>query len=405
MLAKLPEANIGLIGHVDHGKTTLTAALSGKWTDIHSEELKRGITIKLGYADFDIRKCTKCSKLTVSKTCLECKSKTEVLRRLSIVDAPGHESLMAIMLSGAAIMDGALLLVAANEPCPQPQTREHLMAIKILGIKNIIVIQNKVDIITKSKALENYKALKEFTRKVLERDVPIIPISAQKKVNIDVLLDAIQEFIPTPERAKGKNPIMSVARSFDINKPGTPIDKLLGGVLGGIIRQGEFKVGDEIEIKPGIRKERRNQIVWDPVRTKITSIVSGAEKIDKKGPGGSIAISTLLDPALTKSDSFSGNLVGLPGKLPETRSQLELKATIFENVVGLKESVAVETPRMNEPLMLSIGTATTLGRVIQSAKTVKVDLKRPVCAETGDKLAISRQVQNRWRLIGFGEII
>src|SRR3989344_6901767 len=122
-----PELNIALVGHVDHGKTTLTERLSGKWTDTHSEELKKGITIRLGYADAIIRICEKCSKYTVKETC-QCGGKVKVSRKVSFVDAPGHESLMATMLAGSMLMDGAPLLVAANEQCPQPQTREHIMA-------------------------------------------------------------------------------------------------------------------------------------------------------------------------------------------------------------------------------------------------------------------------------------
>ena len=111
-----PEVNIGLVGHVDHGKTTLTQALSGVWTDRHSEELRRGITIRLGYADTTFQKCPKCEEpqcYTTSKNCEHCKTKPEPLRTVSFVDAPGHETLMATMLAGAAIMDGALLVT----PC------------------------------------------------------------------------------------------------------------------------------------------------------------------------------------------------------------------------------------------------------------------------------------------------
>src|SRR3989344_2247994 len=116
-----PELNIALVGHVDHGKTTLTERLSGKLTDTHSEELKRGITIRLGYADTIFRKCTKCKgtdAYTTKDKCPNCGAATEFVRKVSFIDAPGHESLMATMLYGATIMDGALLLVAANESCP-----------------------------------------------------------------------------------------------------------------------------------------------------------------------------------------------------------------------------------------------------------------------------------------------
>ena len=146
---KQPEISIGLVGHVDHGKTTMTQRLSGKWTDTHSEEVKRGITIRLGYANSTFYKCEKCKGTQAYGTnekCANCGTKAKRLRSVSFVDAPGHETLMATMLSGSAIMDAALLLVAADEPCPQPQTKEHLMALEICGIKNIIIVQNKIDL-------------------------------------------------------------------------------------------------------------------------------------------------------------------------------------------------------------------------------------------------------------------
>ncbi|MCK5261591.1 MAG: GTP-binding protein, partial [Thermoplasmatales archaeon] len=148
---KPPEVNIGMIGHVDHGKTTLTQRLTGKWTDEHSEELKRGISIRLGYADAAFYKCPNCDEpqcYTTNKTCPHCNSPCELLRVVSFVDAPGHETLMATMLSGAAIMDGAVLVIAANEQCPQPQTREHLTALEIAGTKNIVIVQNKIDLVS-----------------------------------------------------------------------------------------------------------------------------------------------------------------------------------------------------------------------------------------------------------------
>ena len=166
-LPEQPVINIGMVGHVDHGKTTLLERLSGKWTDTHSEELKRGITIRLGYADVVFRKCAKCkgaNAYTTKETCATCNEPTAPLRKVSFVDAPGHESLMATMLSGATIMDGALLLVAANEQCPQPQTREHLQALEIIGIKNLIIVQNKIDMVGEEQALKNYQQIKSFIK-------------------------------------------------------------------------------------------------------------------------------------------------------------------------------------------------------------------------------------------------
>ena len=136
-----------MVGHVDHGKTTLTRALSGTWTDTHSEERKRGISIKLGYADTAFYQTKDGQYYPMGKRPDGTKDKdSELQRTVSFVDAPGHETLMAVMISGASIMDGALLLIAANETCPQPQTREHLAALQIAGIKNIVIVQNKVDL-------------------------------------------------------------------------------------------------------------------------------------------------------------------------------------------------------------------------------------------------------------------
>jgi len=193
-LKRQPEVNIGTIGHVDHGKTTLVESLTGVWASRHSEELKRGITIKLGYADAVIFKCPKCESprnLSTHETCPKCGTKGVFIRALSFVDAPGHEALMATMLSGAAVMDGVILVIAADETCPQPQTREHLAAIEIVGINKIIIAQNKVDLVNRERALKSYNEIKAFTKGTVAENVPVIPISAQNQVNIDLLLDAI----------------------------------------------------------------------------------------------------------------------------------------------------------------------------------------------------------------------
>ncbi len=398
----MPEMNIGLIGHVDHGKTTLTSALSGKWTDTHSEELKRGITIKLGYADITIRKDSKGNLTTSEKD--DKGKENKILRKVSLIDAPGHETLMAVMISGAAIMNGAILMVAANEKCPQPQTREHLTVLKILGIKNIIIVQNKIDLITEKEAKENYVQIKKFVKDTLGFEVPIIPLSAQKGVNVDILLEAIQEFIPTVKSKRGDVSEFIVARSFDINKPGTEIKNLTGGILGGTITSGKFKVGQEIEISPGFRTERKGISTWEPVKTKITKIVSGGTFVTDKGPGGSIAIETELDPSQTRTDSLVGNVISSVGKSPKIISNLTLEVKLFDKVLGAKENLNIDPIKSNETLVLNIGTATTWGEVTQPGKKIIINLKKAISARIGSKVSISRKFGSRWHLIGYGEI-
>ena len=398
-----PELNLALVGHVDHGKTTLTERSSGKWTDTHSEELKKGITIRLGYADFSIRYCEKCKYYTAKEKCIKCNGESKFLRKISLVDSPGHESLMATMLSGAAIVDGAILMVAANEKCPQPQTKEHLMALQISGIKNIIVVQNKIDLVSHEEALKNHQQIKDFLAETDYKDAAIIPISARANVNIDVLLNAVQDYIPTPKRDLKADPLMLVARSFDINKPGVKVKDLNGGVLGGTVKQGSFKVGDEIEIVPGYMVEEKNKKVWKSLKTKITKIYSGGVPVEKIHPGGSMALSTTLDPTIVKSDSLTGSLVSVPGKLPPLHYQISLKTNLLERVVGIKDEIEVKPLAKGEVLMLNVNSAATVGIVVDpSKKNTTCLLKKPIAANPGDRITISRRVGDRFRLIGFG---
>lgn len=403
-----PSVNIGMVGHVDHGKTTLVSALSGIWTDQHSEELKRGISIRLGYADVNFRMCPKCSDpdcYTVEKKCSICSSQTKELRTVSFVDSPGHETLMATMLSGAAIMDGAVLVIAANEPCPQPQTKEHLMALNIVGIKNIIIAQNKIDLVSRDKVIEHYNQIKEFVVGTVAEHAPIIPISAQQKANIDLLIQKIEEYIPTKNHDLDKAPMMFVARSFDINKPGAPPNKFKGGVVGGTLSQGVLNTRDEIEIRPGRMVEHDGKKEWLPIKTTITQIMSGGKGTREATPGGLIGVCTKLDPFLTKSDELVGQVAGEPDKLPPVWDKLKMGVTLLERVVGVTNETIVTPLKVNEALMLSVGTATTVGMVSNVKKNeVEATLKRPVCAKVGSSVAISRRVGTRWHLIGVGII-
>ncbi len=401
-----PSVNIGLVGHVDHGKTTLTQRLSGKWTDTHSEELKRGITIRLGYADVTFYKIPGKEGFEAYTTEPETDGKKNtVLRKVSFVDAPGHESLMATMLAGAALMDGALLLIAANEKCPQPQTREHLMALEIIGIKNVIVVQNKIDLVSKERALENYKEIKEFLKGTSYENAPIIPISAQQGININALIYAIEKYIPTPKRDLNKDPLMYVARSFDINKPGTKIKDLKGGILGGTVVQGEFKLNDVIEIVPGRKVSEKGKTFWKPLQTTIKALKAGDVEVEKIIPGGSVGVMTSLDPSIVRSDYLAGSVVGLPGKVPPTHYNLKLKVTLLERVVGSKEDLVVEPIKEREPLVLNVNSATTVGLVNKISKdNIEVVLKLPVAAYKDSKVTISRRFKDRWRLIGYGII-
>jgi len=399
------EVNIGLVGHVDHGKTTLTEALSGIWTDVHSEEIRRGISIRLGYADTSFYKCKECGRYTTKEKCPYCGGSTEFLRRVSFVDAPGHEMLMATMISGAAIMDGAILVIAANETCPQPQTKEHLMALDIIGVKRLVVAQNKVELVSREKVIENYGQIKEFLAGTSVKDAPIIPISAIHRANIDKLIEAVEKIIPTPRRDTTKPPRMYVARSFDVNRPGTRPENLRGGVLGGSLQQGKLRVGDEIELRPGIKMSREGKTTWQYLSSRVVSLHAMDSSLEEALPGGLIGVGTMLDPSLSKGDSLVGSVLGLPGTLPEVLGLLELEVHLMKRVVGLEEELEVKPLVTGEVLMLNVGTTMTVGTVASArGDKATVKLKLPVCAERGARAALSRRIAGRWRLVGYGII-
>jgi translation initiation factor 2 subunit 3 len=399
-----PSINIGTSGHVDHGKTTLIEAITGIWTSAHSEELRRGITIKVGYADAAFYKCQNCPPpvcYSTQPTCTNCRGQSELIRVVSFVDSPGHESLMANMLSGAALMDGSILVVAANEKVPQPQTREHLLALQVLGIQQIVIVQNKVDLTEYEKARDNYEDIKNFVKGSIAEQAPVIPVSAQHKLNIDALIEAIENTIKTPPRTNNAPAIMHVLRSFDINKPGIPIKQVKGGAIGGALVQGEFQIGDEIEIRPGFLEEKKSK--YEPINSTIATLGTGAGIVDRVRPGGLVAIGTKLDPTFIKSDSLIGSVVGKPNTLPKDVEDITVEVHLFDTAVGTQDMVKVEPVKVKESLRLNIGTAATVGTVTNSKDSkIEIKLKKPVCLIPKSRVAISRRIADRWRLIGAG---
>lgn len=172
----------------------------------------------------------------------------KLFRHVSFVDCPGHDILMATMLNGAAVMDAALLLIAGNETCPQPQTSEHLAAVEIMKLRNIIILQNKIDLVRESAAEAQYQEIQNFIQGTVAQDAPVIPISAQLKYNIDVVVEYLIKKVPVPIRDFISSPRMIIIRSFDVNRPGEEVKDLKGGVAGGSIMQGVLRVGDKIEV-------------------------------------------------------------------------------------------------------------------------------------------------------------
>lgn len=417
--------NIGTIGHVAHGKSTVVKAISGVQTVRFKSELERNITIKLGYANAKIFKCDnpKClrpdnyrscpASLNETKpSCLKCNSLMTLQRHVSFVDCPGHDILMATMLNGAAVMDAALLLIAGNETCPQPQTSEHLAAVEIMKLKNIIILQNKVDLVKEKEAASQYEEILNFVRGTVADGAPIIPISAQLKYNIEVVCEYICNSIPKPVRDFTSSPQLIVIRSFDVNLPGEECETLKGGVAGGSILRGVLKMGQEIEVRPGVvtRDQQDGQFKCTPIYSRITSLLAEKNNLTYAIPGGLIGVGTRLDPTLTRADRLVGQVLGEVGKLPDIFVELEISYFLLRRLLGVKTDGTKKADKITklapgELLMVNIGSTSTGARITSVKRDLaKMVLTSPVCSTEGEKLALSRRVDKHWRLIGWGMI-
>jgi translation initiation factor 2 subunit 3 len=449
VISRQATINVGTIGHVAHGKSTVVKSISGVQTVRFKNELERNITIKLGYANAKIYKGdpkppsstdeTKQDEQTDEESTAATEDngrmggfytsrgsshpdtftdeKTGITYRLrrhvSFVDCPGHDILMATMLNGAAVMDAALLLVAGNETCPQPQTSEHLAAVEIMRLENIIILQNKVDLVKPDAALAQHDQIRKFVAGTVADSAPIIPISAVLKYNIDVVCEYLIHKIPVPIRDFTSVPRLIVIRSFDVNKPGQDVEHLQGGVAGGSILQGVIRVGDEIEVRPGIVSKSDSgdgTMKCSPIFSKISSLYAETNDLQYAVPGGLIGVGTRIDPTLTRADRLVGQVLGLKGQLPDVFAEIEISYYLLRRLLGVKTSdggkqAKVQKLAKAEILMVNIGSTATGGKV-QAVKgdLAKIALVNPVCTQEGEKIALSRRVDKHWRLIGWGQI-
>ncbi|KAG2483654.1 hypothetical protein HYH03_017457 [Edaphochlamys debaryana] len=423
VISRQATINIGTIGHVAHGKSTVVKAISGVQTVRFKNELERNITIKLGYANAKIYKCSNaaCERPACYRAygsakednppCELCGSPMELIRHVSFVDCPGHDILMATMLNGAAVMDGALLLIAANETCPQPQTSEHLAAVEIMRLKDIIILQNKIDLITEPNAINQHDSIKKFIQGTIADGAPVVPISAQLKYNVDVVCEYIVKKIPVPVRDFVSPPQMIVIRSFDVNKPGSEVDELKGGVAGGSILQGVLRMGQEIEVRPGIiTKDAEGRVKCIPIFSRIVSLFAEQNELQFAVPGGLIGVGLTVDPTLTRADRLVGQVLGQVGALPDVYSELEINFFLLRRLLGVRSKEGEKQGKVTkmskgEVLMLNIGSMCTGARVLAvKGDLAKLQLTSPVCTKEGEKVALSRRVEKHWRLIGWGQI-
>jgi len=287
-----PHVNIGTIGHVDHGKTTLTAAITNTLAD-------KGFAEKKSYADIDAAPEERERGITINTAHVEYETEK---RHYAHVDCPGHADYVKNMITGAAQMDGAILVVSAADG-PMPQTREHILLARQVGVPALVVFLNKVDMVDDEELLE---LVEMEVRDLLSTyefpgdDIPIVKGSALKalegdathKENIIKLMDAVDSYIPEPERPIDKPFLMPVEDVFSIEGRGT--------VCTGRVERGIIKKMEEVEIV-GIR---------DTQKTTVTDIEMFRKLLDEGRAGDNVG---LLVRGLKKNDVERGQVIAKPG--------------------------------------------------------------------------------------------
>jgi len=264
-------------------------------------------------------------------------------------------------------------------------------------IEKIIIVQNKIDAVSAEKAEEHYEQIKQFVKGTVAENSPVIPVSAIYGANIDMLIETIENYIPTPKREIYASDRFYVARSFDVNKPGAKISELKGGVLGGSVVTGTFEKGDEIIISPGLKINEKYEIL----KTKISNIVQKNQNLNKTHPGGLIAIETSLDPSLSKGDGLAGNIVSHSRSVPEIYGKIKISYELF----GSTSSKKIDSLKTGDALLITSGISRSIGIIKSLKKKIfEAELKIPIAADKGNQVAISKQINGRWHLIGTGRI-
>ncbi|HFP7950857.1 TPA: elongation factor Tu, partial [Enterococcus faecium] len=368
-----PHVNIGTIGHVDHGKTTLTAAITtvlGKKglanpqdyasIDAAPEERERGITINTAHVEYETEK-----------------------RHYAHIDAPGHADYVKNMITGAAQMDGAILVVSATDG-PMPQTREHILLSRQVGVKYLIVFLNKVDLVDDEELID---LVEMEVRELLSEygfpgdDTPVIKGSALKALQGDPdaeaaimeLMDTVDEYIPTPERDTDKPLLLPVEDVFSITGRGT--------VASGRIDRGAVRVGDEVEIV-GIKPETQKAVV--------TGVEMFRKTLDYGEAGDNVGV---LLRGIQRDDIERGQVLAKPGSItPHTK----FKAEVY---VLTKEEGGRHTPFFNNYRPQFYFRTTDVTGTITLPEdtemvmpgdnvTIDVDLIHPIAVENGTTFSI-----------------
>lgn len=392
---KQPIINIGMLGSVSDGKSTCVQKLTGIKTQRHSSEKTRNITIKPGYANMKI--WSNGVDLVSTDSTPITKENYKLVHHVSFVDCPGHHELILTMLGSIKLMKAVIVVVSAAESIKKkPQLIQHLAAIKLAKIDNIIICMNKLDLIEKHVVKERYEELETLLIKYNIKPKVIIPTSFSKGIGIDwLLLEIMNHFML--EEDDNINATFMATRSFNINKPGISWEDVKGGVVGGSLFNGILSVGDIIEIRPGIVDVKNCTCI--PIKTKVLSFQTDQEKLNSIYPGGLIGIGTDIEPYYCRNDYLSGNIIGLVGTLPKIYNSIELKYTLTEDFGDSWK------PQINNVMFLQIGALTIQSLVTKfNKKTITFKLSKPACVDNDSMIIICHKNDNIMKIVGVGNI-
>ncbi len=389
-----PIINIGMLGSVSDGKLTTVHSLTGIKTQRHSDEMKRNITIKPGYANMKIYQTD-----DITESYYNTEGQGELVHHVSFIDCPGHYQLIVTMMSCIKLMDGIILVVSAAEDISKkPQLIQHIMAIKMSGIKNVIVLLNKLDLVKKTVAIERYKKLCEELKKYQIEPKAIIPVCMNHKIGVQNVLKNIMMYMGPNINRQNENPIFMISRSFDINRVNIKYDDITGGVIGGSLIGGNLKIGDEIEILPGIISKKPNGELYNkPHYTKIISLKSETTDLESITSGGLIGIGTEIDPFYCKNDNMIGMIAGLKGTLPPVYYEI----TMFYNNIKFDSEGTVYYKR--KKMTIIVGTNNIDGEIENFDEThIKLKLNKPACISNDSIIVLCDRTSGTFQICSYG---
>ena len=401
--------NVGCIGHVSNGKSTLVRQMTGIKTQKFKSEKERNCTINVGYGNCKIFFNEESDEYKFTGSAVESETdsngnKMKLIHHISFVDCPGHENYMSNMLCGASVIDMAFLLEAANaEKVPQPQTLEHFIAIQHTDIDDVVVIQNKCDLVKKEQILTNKSQIEDFIDDITEEELPIIPVVAQTGSNVEYVGKYLSNKLVNYDKDLNLPLQINIIRTFDVNKPNISISKFKGGVLGGSVVQGILNKDSVVQISPGICT-KKNSGEWSvkPLFTQVKSLNSERNPMEYAIPGGLIGVGTTLDPAYTKGNKLTGQIITYPGENLTIASKLEIKYKSFRRVGNVSKSLS-----KGELIKIGIISNHVTGCVSKwdkKNKRIFVDLAMPSCIDK-NSVSIMKKVDNNYKIFSIGKIV